>query len=114
MVFNQIAYFYAVITLYTDLEPEKNEKGELDIIGLYDICKQNKISNLILNTIGDDLEELNFINEQVLKTWELQNSSTRAFINNTLKDFSGLSDAFSKKLEEIVQTLPIEENTTQE
>ena len=111
MMLNKILYYHTVIKLYTDIEAERDEKGKLDTLGFYDCLKESKALGVLLEAIGDDLNECLFVNEQVLDTWHLQNSSTRGFISNAIKDMSGLSEAFASKLEKVIGDLPAPEGT---
>lgn len=111
MMLNKILYYHTVIGLYTDLEATRDEKGKLDTLKFYDCLKESNALGVLLEAIGDDLTECLFVNEQVLNTWHLQNSSTRGFISNAIKDMSGLSEAFASKLEKVIGDLPTPEGT---
>ena len=81
MVTNKINFIYAIVVLYTDLEPDKNEQGRNDAIKIYDLLQESGVVNLICDQIGErEINELTFVNKEVLDTWYNENSSTRAYL----------------------------------
>lgn len=75
----------AVLILYTDIEPDKNEEGQPLVCESYDILQSTGLIGKILNTIGSDIEELMSIQSQVMDTWYAQHTSTEAYIANIVE-----------------------------
>lgn len=75
----------AVLMLYTDIEPDKNEEGQPLVCESYDSLQSTGLIGKILNTIGSDVEELMNIQSQVMDTWYAQHTSTEAYIANLVE-----------------------------
>jgi len=83
MLTNKLNFFSAIISLYTYIVPEKDEKGVVKSYEMYDLLVENNIMNVILETIGErELSELTSVNGLLLDTWHMKNTSTEAYINN--------------------------------
>lgn len=88
MVANKINFIYAIILLYTDLELDKVKEGNSDIIGAYDALQESGAVDVICKCIGErEINELTFVNKEVLDTWYNAHASTRAYLA-TLADKS--------------------------
>ena len=81
---SKINLVMAILVLYTDIEPEKDESGIPKAWETYDILKSTKLFDKILNNIGSDIEELMTVQSQVLDTWYSRNTSTDAYIANLI------------------------------
>lgn len=87
MVANKINYVYGILLLYTDIEPMKNDDAVSMFLETYDLIQENNILNPICTCIGErELNELTFINEQVLDTWYTKNTSTKAYISELVNN----------------------------
>lgn len=75
----------AVLVLYTDIEPDKNEDGQPLVCESYDALQSTGLIGKILNAIGSDIEELMSIQSQVMDTWYAQHTSTEAYITNLVE-----------------------------
>lgn len=83
MLTNKLNFFSAIISLYTYIVPEKDEKGVVKSYEMYDLLVENNIMNAILEIIGErELSELTSVNGLLLDTWHMKNTSTEAYINN--------------------------------
>ena len=78
----------AVLVLYTDIEPDKNEDGQPLVCESYDSLQSLGLIGKILNAIGSDVEELMNIQSQVMDTWYAQHTSTEAYIANLVEKAS--------------------------
>ena len=101
----------AVLILYTDLEPDKqtNEDGTTTPLtwDAYDALKSSGLYEKILEAIGEDLNELMTVQDQVLNSWHMANKSTEAYVNNFIDTVSrrfGISvELLLDKLTEILE-----------
>jgi len=75
----------AVLILYTDIEPDKNEDGQPLVCESYDSLQSTGLIGKILNTIGSDVDELMNIQSQVMDTWYAQHTSTEAYVANLVE-----------------------------
>lgn len=85
MAVSKLNLVMAILVLYTDIEPDKSEDGKVLSWESYDILKSTGLYGKILNTIGEDLEELMSIQSNVMDTWYNKNCSTQAYITNLVE-----------------------------
>lgn len=108
VVVNKINYVYAIILLYTELEPVKDESGKSLYLETYDLIQQNCLMDLLCQYIGErELDELSFINGQIFDTWYSMNSSTKACAYE-------LVNTVVASIVNILNNAETEENTTNE
>ena len=88
MITSKLNFTMAVLMLYTDIEPDKNEDDQPLVCESYDSLKSTGLIGKILNTIGSDIEELMNIQSQVMDTWYAQHTSTEAYIANLVEKAS--------------------------
>lgn len=72
----------AVLVLYTDVEPDKDQEGKPMTWDAYDKLKATGILEEILACIGDDVEELLAVQKDVMDTWHMKNNSPEAYVAN--------------------------------
>ena len=100
----------AILVLYTDIEPDKQTNEDGTTIPLtwdaYDTLKSSGLYGKILDAIGEDLNELMAVQDQILNSWHIENTSTEAYVNNLIDTVSrrfGISlDLLLDKLVEIL------------
>lgn len=81
MVMNKINLIYAITVLYTDLEIDTRPDGKHDAIRNYDLLQESGIIDIICAKVGErEINELTFVNKEVLDTWYNEHSSTRAYL----------------------------------
>lgn len=85
MITSKLNLIMAVLVLYTDIEPDKNEDGQPLVCESYDALQSTGLIGKILNAIGSDVEELMNIQSQVMDTWYAANKSTEAYIANLIE-----------------------------
>lgn len=86
MFVNRINFIAAIISLYTNIVPDKNEEGKSKSFEMYDLLVENNIFDKILNIIGErELGELTSINGVLLDTWHNKNSTTEAYISREVE-----------------------------
>ena len=78
----------AILVLYTDIEPDKDEDGKPMTWASYDALKSTGLLEKILECIGDDIEELLSVQKDVLDTWHMKNVSPEAYIANLVETAS--------------------------
>lgn len=92
MTVSKLNLVMAILVLYTDIEPDKKENDDGTTTPLtwdaYDALKSTGLYRKILDAIGEDLEELMFIQDQILNTWHMKNTSTQAYVDNLVETFS--------------------------
>ena len=111
MMVSKLNVVMAILMLYTDLEPDKKENEDGTTTPLtwdtYDLLKSTGLYEIILNAIGEDLNELMMVQEQVLNSWHVANTSTEAYVNNLVETASrrfGISiEMLLDKLNEILE-----------
>ena len=111
MMVSKLNVVMAVLILYTDLEPDKqtNEDGATTPLtwDAYDALKSSGLYEKILEAIGEDLNELMAVQDQVLNSWHMSNKSTEAYVNNFIDTVSrrfGISvELLLDKLTEILE-----------
>ena len=81
MTLSKLNTVMAILILYTDIRPD-NSDGNQEAWKVYDLLKQTKLFNEILEYIGDDIEELMLVQKEVMDTWHIQNTSVQAFIRD--------------------------------
>ena len=110
MMVSKLNFVMAILVLYTDLEPDKKTNEDGTTIPLtweaYDALKHSGLYGNLLNAIGDDLNELMYVQDQILDSWHMSNTSTEAYVNNLIDTASrrfGISiDLLLDKLVEIL------------
>ena len=75
----------AILVLYTDIEPNKDEDGKPMTWISYDALKSTGLLERILEYIGDDIDELLSVQKDVLDTWHMKTSSTEAYVANLVE-----------------------------
>lgn len=89
MTVSKMNFIMAILVLYTDLEPNKqvNEDGTTTplIWETYDNLKSSGLYGKILDAIGDDLNELMSVQDWVIESWHMANTSTEAYIDNLIE-----------------------------
>ena len=111
MTVSKLNFVMAILVLYTDLEPNKQENEDGTTTPLtwdtYDLLKSSGLYGKILDAIGEDLNELVLINEQIIDSWQVANVSTEAYINNLVETASrrfGISiELLLDKVTEIIE-----------
>ena len=111
MTISKLNFVMAILVLYTDIEPDKqiNEDGTTTPLtwDAYDVLKSSGLYGKILDAIGEDLNELMAVQDQILNTWHIENTSTEAYVNNIIDTASrrfGISiDLLLDKLLEILE-----------
>ena len=88
MMVSKLNVVMAILVLYTDLEPDKqtNEDGTTTPLTweAYDALKSSGLYGKILDAIGEDLNELMSVQDQILNSWHMANTSTEAYVNNII------------------------------
>ena len=111
MVVSKLNVVMAILVLYTDIEPDKqtNEDGTTTPLtwDAYDALKSSGLYGKILDAIGEDLNELMSVQDQILNSWYTANTSTEAYVKNLIDTASrrfGISiDLLLDKLLEILE-----------
>lgn len=85
LITSKLNFTMAVLMLYTDIEPDKNEEGQPLVCESYDSLQSTGLIGKILNTIGSDVEELMNIQSQIMDTWYAQHTSTEAYVANLVE-----------------------------
>lgn len=109
MMINKINIFYAVIKFYTDISADKDKEDKSDIIGMYDEFCQRGIDKIFIDSVGNDINELIFVNEQLLDTWHLKNSSTKGYVNDLIFKITSVINGLSGDLKESMQDIDFNE-----
>lgn len=120
MLVNKLNFYSAIISIYTNIAPEKDENGIVKSYEMYDLLIENNIMSTILEIIGErELGELTSVNGLLLDTWHMKNTSSEAYVNNLVETASQklgtyagfgmdkLADVLSdeKKMNKIMATL---------
>ena len=108
---SKLNFVMAILVLYPDLEPDKqkNEDGTTTPLTweTYDLLKSSGLYGKILDAIGEDLNELVLVNEQIIDSWQVANVSTEAYVNNLVETVSrrfGISiELLLDKVTEIIE-----------
>lgn len=119
MMKSKVNFIGAILILYTDLEidktVEKKETGEMlpDIFTAYDSLKESGALDMLLNEIGDDLNELISVQDQIFSTWHNEHASISAYISDIVEKVSMIFSAGLGKelgsITEVLNELPAEE-----
>jgi len=117
MFVSKLNFVGAILILYTDLEVDKTTNADgkevANIWEAYDLLKESGAWSMILNEIGDDLNELLTVQEQILDTWHNENASVAAYVSDLVEKVSMIfSTALGKELgsiAEVFNELPAEE-----
>ena len=92
MMVSKLNVVMAILVLYTDLEPDKqtNEDGTTTPLTweAYDALKSSGLYGKVLGAIGEDLNELMSVQDQILNSWHMANTSTEAYVNNIIDTVS--------------------------
>ena len=92
MIVSKLNVVMAILVLYTDLEPDKqtNEDGTTTPLTweAYDALKSSGLYGKVLGAIGEDLNELMSVQDQILNSWHMANTSTEAYVNNIIDTVS--------------------------
>lgn len=107
----------AILALYTDLTPDKEVDAEgketAKSYESYDLLKGSGALDMILNEIGEDIQELLTVQSSIMDTWTMQNTSTAAYISDLVEKVSMIFSAGLGKelsgLTEVFNELPAEE-----
>ena len=84
MTVSKLNTISAILILYTDIRPDKDENDNPKTWETYDLLKSTKLIDRILEFIGDDINELMLVQKEVMDTWHMQNVSTYAFMRDLL------------------------------
>lgn len=85
MTINKLNFIMAILSIYTDIEIEKNEEGKPLSWEAYDELKSTGALDTIISAIGSDIEELITVQKEVLDTWHIKNDSTEAYITQLIE-----------------------------
>ena len=89
MTVSKLNVVMAILVLYTDIEPDKqtNENGTTTPLTweAYDALKSSGLYGILLDAIGEDLNELMSVQEQILESWHIANTSIEAYISNLME-----------------------------
>ena len=86
MFVNKLNFYSAIISIYTNITPEKDENGIVKSYEMYDLLIENNIMSTILEIIGErELCELTSVNGLLLDTWHMKNTSSEAYVNNLVE-----------------------------
>ena len=86
MFVNKLNFYSAIISIYTNITPEKDENGIVKSYEMYDLLIENNIMSTILEIIGErELGELTSVNGLLLDTWHMKNTSSEAYVNNLVE-----------------------------
>lgn len=89
MFVNKLNFYSAIISIYTNIAPEKDENGIVKSYEMYDLLIENNIMSTILEIIGErELGELTSVNGLLLDTWHMKNTSSEAYVNNLVETAS--------------------------
>jgi len=102
MVTNKINFIYAIVVLYTDLEPDKSLDGKQDVLRIYDLMQESGAIDILCDLIGSkEINELTFTNKELLDTWYNANSSTRSYLatltDKAVRTFVELSELLGRE-----------------
>lgn len=102
MVGNKVSFVYSLIILYTDLEVDKTEDGKNDVLTAYDLLQETGAIEDLCEQIGSrEINELTFVNKEVLDTWHNANSSTRAYLatlsDKAVRTFAEISEILGRE-----------------
>ena len=111
MMVSKLNVVMAILVLYTDLEPDKqtNEDGTTTPLTweAYDALKSSGLYGKVLDAIGEDLNELMSVQDNILNSWHMANTSTEAYVNNIIdtasRRFSISIDLLLDKLIDILE-----------
>ena len=119
MMKSKVNFIGAILILYTDLQIDKTvenkETGEMipDIFTAYDSLKESGALDMLLNEIGDDLNELISVQDQIFSTWHNEHASISAYISDLVEKVSMIFSAGLGKelgsITEVLNKLPPEE-----
>lgn len=110
MVVSKLNFVMTILVIYTDIEPDKKTNDDGTITPLtweaYDLLKSSGLYGIILDLIGEDLNELMFVHNQIVDSWNTANISTESYVNNLIDTVSrrfGISiELLMDKLTEIL------------
>lgn len=86
MFVNKLNFFASIISIYTNIVPDKDENGTPKSYEMYDLLVENNIMNTILELIGErELGELTSVNGLLLDNWYAKHTSTEAYISNLIE-----------------------------
>lgn len=89
MFVNKLNFYAAIISLYTYIIPEKDEKDVPKSYEMYDLLMENNLINPIFEAIGErELGEITSINGLLLDNWYAQHASTQAYVNSLVETAS--------------------------
>lgn len=82
MTVSKLNTVISILVLYTDVRPDKDKNEKNLSWQTYDLLKSTKLLERILETIGDDINELMLVQKDVMDTWYTKNASTEAVIRD--------------------------------
>lgn len=106
---SKLNLYGAILVLYTDLEVDKVELDGKEVPNMweaYDLLKESGVGAILLNEIGEDINELLMVQELVLSTWQNENTSTAAYVSGLVENVTTiLGTAIGKELKPIIDML---------
>ncbi len=85
MTVNKLNLIMTILALYTDIVVEKDKDGKVLSWEAYDELKLSGALDIILSSIGSDIDELLVVQKEVLDTWHMKNDSTEAYIKQLIE-----------------------------
>jgi len=96
MFVNKLNLYAAIISLYTYIVPEKDEKNITKSYEMYDLLMENDLISPIFEAIGErELGEITSINGLLLDNWYAKNASTQAYVNDLVETASQKLGAYA-------------------
>lgn len=116
MVVSKLNVVMAILVLYTNIDPDKQENEDSTTTPLtwetYDLLKSSGLYEKILDAIGEDLNELMFVQDQILNSWHIANTGIQAYVNEVIETVSrrfGIS--IELLLDKLIEILDDEKKT---
>ena len=102
-----IVVVMSVISLYTDLDVSNDKESG------YDLLTESKLMDVILNEIGDDVKEYEFVIECAYSDLYENSLSTHTFIASQVTRFGNLASEGFKMLSESVSKIDMKKATSE-
>lgn len=86
LVISKLNLVMAILVLYTDIEPDKDEEGKPLTWESYDKLKSTGLIGMILEFVGEEeINELMSVQKSVMDTWTMKNTSPESYIANLVE-----------------------------